>query len=125
MQGHAVYVSVLSRFEAELNGLYEGFKESAKIRNYAEELEIEVDPVRIIYSGNEKAVEFINGDAEGKGVRHAMLRLMYLREECGKGDLLLLWQSGETIVVDGMTKPMDKVSTAVFRHDVQGLQLLD
>jgi hypothetical protein len=115
----------LSSFEAELNGHYGGFKDSARLKNVAEEMEFKLNPTRVMRNDNEKAVEFLRGEAEGKGVRHATLRLWYLREEIMKGDLDFTWESGETIAVDPMTKPQDANSQERFRRDVQGLRLLE
>jgi hypothetical protein len=119
-----IYMS-LSSFEAELNGHYEGFKDSARLMNVAKEMEFKINPIREIRNDNEKAVEFLKGEAEGKGVRHATLRLWYLREEVMKGDLEFNWESGLTIAADPMTKPQDAIGQANYRRDVQGLRLLE
>jgi hypothetical protein len=118
------YIS-LSSFECELNGHFEGFKQSKNLFNIAKELEFQLNPVRIIRNDNEKAVDFINSNADGKGVRHAELRFWYLREECAKGEIDFHWESGATIAVDSMTKCQDQVTQARFRADVQGLKLLE
>jgi hypothetical protein len=108
-----------------LNGHFEGFKQSKYLFNVANEMEFKLNPIRLIRNDNEKAVDFINGNAEGKGVRHAELRFWYLREECAKGDVDFTWESGLTIAVDSMTKCQDQVTQARFRADVQGLKLLE
>jgi hypothetical protein len=66
-----------------------------------------VDPIRIIIGDNEKAIQFIRGEAEGKAIRHALRRFSFMREEFSKGNIDLLWLSGKSLVVYAMTKVVD------------------
>lgn len=114
----------LSSFEGEINGYFEGFKMSAREMNIAAELEYQIDPIRVITGDNEKAIQFIKGEAEGKGIRHAMRRFSYMREEYQKGNINFNWQPGDGLVVDGMTKPLDVEGFLKFRFDALGHGLL-
>jgi hypothetical protein len=115
----------LSSFEGEKNGYFESFRTSARYANIAREMSYKVDPVRVIIGDNEKAIQFIRGEAEGKGIRHALRRFSYMREEYTKGNIDLQWLSGKTLVVDAMTKVVDADSYRRFRGDVLGHALLE
>jgi hypothetical protein len=77
----------LSSFEGEINGYFESFKSSAREKNIASELGYEIDSVRVIIGDNEKGIQFIKSEAEGKGIRHAEKRFSYMREEMQLGDI--------------------------------------
>jgi hypothetical protein len=115
----------LSSFEGEINGYFESFKSSAREKNIASELGYEIDSVRVIIGDNEKGIQFIKSEAEGKGIRHAEKRFSYMREEMQLGDIDLQWRSGETLVVDSLTKPKDITSFIKFRRDILGHGLLE
>jgi hypothetical protein len=120
----ATQYMALSSFEGEINGYFESFKTSARYANIAKEMSYPVDPVRVIIGDNEKAIQFIRGEAEGKGIRHALRRFSYMREEYAKGTIDLQWLSGKTLIVDAMTKVVDVESFERFRNDVLGHTLL-
>jgi hypothetical protein len=121
----ATQYMALSSFEGEINGYFESFRTSAKFANIAKELSYPVEPMRVIVGDNEKAIQFIRGEAEGKGIRHALRRFSYMREEFLKGSIDLIWQSGKELVVDAMTKIVDVESFKRFRGDVLGHGLLN
>jgi Reverse transcriptase (RNA-dependent DNA polymerase) len=120
----ATQYMALSSFEGEINGYFESFRTSARYANIAKEMSYKVDPTRIIIGDNEKAIQFIKGEAEGKGIRHALRRFSYMREEFSKGNIDLQWQSGKSLVVDAMTKVVDVEAFQRFRSDVLGHALL-
>ena len=120
----ATQYMALSSFEGEINGYFESFRTSARYANIAKEMSYKMDPVRVIIGDNEKAIQFIKGEAEGKGIRHALRRYSYMREEYLKGNIDLQWLSGKELVVDAMTKVVDVESFKRFRHDVLGQALL-
>ena len=121
----ATQYMALSSFEGEINGYFESFRTSAKFANIAKELSYPIDPVRKVIGDNEKAIQFIRGEAEGKGIRHALRRFSYMREEFLKGSIDVLWQSGKDLVVDAMTKIVDVESYQRFRSNVLGHALLN
>jgi hypothetical protein len=120
----ATQYMALSSFEGEINGYFESFRTSARYANIAKEMSYKVDPIRIIVGDNEKAIQFIKGEAEGKGIRHALRRFSYMREEFSKGNIDLQWLSGKSLVVDAMTKVVDVEAFQRFRSDVLGHALL-
>jgi hypothetical protein len=120
----ATQYMALSSFEGEINGYFESFRTSARYSNIAKEMSYKVDPVRVIIGDNEKAIQFIKGEAEGKGIRHALRRFSYMREEFLKGNIDLQWLSGKVLVVDAMTKVVDVEAYQRFRSDVLGHALL-
>jgi hypothetical protein len=120
----ATQYMALSSFEGEINGYFESFRTSARYANIAKEMSYKVDPIRIIIGDNEKAIQFIKGEAEGKGIRHALRRFSYMREEFSKGNIDLQWLSGKSLVVDAMTKVVDVEAFQRFRSDVLGHALL-
>ena len=120
----ATQYMALSSFEGEINGYFESFRTSARYLNIAKEMSYKVDPVRVIIGDNEKAIQFIKGEAEGKGIRHALRRFSYMREEFLKGSIDLQWLSGKILVVDAMTKVVDVEAYQRFRSDVLGHALL-
>jgi hypothetical protein len=120
----ATQYMALSSFEGEINGYFESFRTSSRYGNIAKEMSYPVDPVRVIIGDNEKAIQFLKGDAEGKGIRHALRRYSYMREEFKKGNIDLRWESGKSLVVDAMTKVVDVESFLRFRSDVLGHALL-
>lgn len=115
----------LSSFESELNGYFEATKQLARYRNLLHELHFdEMAPMRRMIGDNEKAIEFIKGDAEGRGVRHALLRMNYMQEQYKLGDLDVQWKEGEGLTSDMGTKPGTGDQMRAHREDVQGLYLL-
>jgi hypothetical protein len=103
-------------------GLLEAFKSNAVTRNVLAELG-EYPQERTVFSDNEAMVNFVKGDAQGKGVKHAMLRLFYVREQVDRG-IELQWVSGKTILANPMTKAVGIEEHLRSAHDVQGLGLL-
>jgi hypothetical protein len=92
---------VLSSFEGELEGhingvrdneeksyciggMFEAFKQAASVMNLLIELD-EYPILRTIYADNEAMVNFVKGDAQGKGMKHASLRLWYVRQQLERG----------------------------------------
>jgi hypothetical protein len=114
----------LSSFEAEINGYFEMFKQSAKCANVASEMSYQVDPVRRMIGDNEKAIDFINGEAEGNGLRHAEKRFSYIRQEVLTGKVILQWVAGSTLIIDGMTKPITESDFRRYRSNILGHGLL-
>jgi hypothetical protein len=107
-----------------LSGLTEAFKSSAATLNILTELRQEVTIPRGIWSDNNSMVNFVNGEAQGKGIRHALLRLWYLREQVAKG-VVLKWMSGKEILANPMTKAVTREEYERHAKEVQGLLLLE
>jgi hypothetical protein len=80
--------------------------------------------MRHVESDNEKAVEWIRGEAEGSGMKHAEMKFHYMQDEYQKGGISVKWVSGKSIVCDAMTKVVPRRVHLAFRHDIQGLGLL-
>jgi hypothetical protein len=131
---------VLSSFEAELHGvdvgvcagerelqsivgLLEAFKSNAATRNVLAELG-EYPQSRKVFSDNEAMVNFVKGEAQAKGVKHAKLRLFYVRQEVERG-VVLGWMSGNGIISNAMTKAVSINEHLQTSHDIQGLALLE
>jgi lambda repressor-like predicted transcriptional regulator len=114
----------LSSFEAEINGYFEAFKLSARLTNVASELGCVIADEKLMFGDNEKGIEFLNGKAEGKGLRHALKRLSYLREELVKNAVKLSWCEGKTLIADALTKVVTVEIFENFRADALGWQLL-
>ena len=131
---------VLSSFEGELEGhefgaeanmqtthciggLAEAFKQGASVQNVLQEIK-QYPYARRIYADNEAMVDFVNGDAQGKGMKHASLRLWYIRQQIDRG-YTLDWTSGEFILANPMTKAVHVEEQDRHVIDVQGLKLLE
>jgi hypothetical protein len=131
---------VLSSFEGELeghgfgeeenretshsvSGLFEACKQAAAVGNILSELR-EYPPERKILADNEAMVNFVNGDAQGKGMKHASLRLWYIRQQLERG-YTLDWMSGTEILANPMTKAVHQEEQERHVKDVQGLKLLE
>ena len=76
-----------------------------------------------MYGDNEAMVDFVRGDAQGKGMKHASLRLWYIRQQIERG-YELNWMSGKTIPVNPMTKAVHQDEQERHVPDVQGHYLL-
>ena len=106
-----------------LEGVTRSFKTSARVSNILEELDVKPKR-RVIYGDNEKCIQFVKREVEGKNVRHANLRLWYLRQELSKQGVHYEWMSGPTLDVNAMTKPVKKDEIARLRWNVLGHALL-
>ena len=130
----------LSSFESELHGVHKGValgeqvniilsditeavKQAAGVANMVNEMGNNVSLTTTVYSDNKAMVDFVNGKGQAKGIKHAMLRLWYLREQIQKG-ISLVWAEGKTILANPMTKAVHQREFEVFRHEVQGYKLL-
>jgi hypothetical protein len=107
----------------ELEGVTQSFKTSARVKNVLTELE-RPGITRIIWGDNEKAIQFVKREVEGKNLRHANLRLWYIRSEVQKMQVEYLWISGKKLDVNAMTKPVQRSEIARLRWKVQGYKLL-
>jgi hypothetical protein len=79
---------------------------------------------RKIYGDNEKAIEFTKRQVESKNIRHANLRLWYLRQEMERGCVEYEWMSGKLLDVNAMTKPVGVDEITRLRWRVLGHQLI-
>ena len=132
---------VLSSFEGELEGvewaaknnssvdeklniaaMTESFKQSAMVTNVIMELGKFVN-TRKVFSDNEAMINFVNGKAQGKGMKHATLRLWYMRGQINRG-YELLWMSGKMILADGMTKCLPITEQEAHVKEVMGHRML-
>jgi hypothetical protein len=101
-----------------ISGLTEGFKQAAGIQNIL--MELNQEPMdRQIYSDNEAMVRFVNGEAQGKGMKHASLRLWYMRQQVERG-YKLDWMSGKEILANPMTKAVYREEQEKHVFDVMG-----
>jgi hypothetical protein len=107
----------------ELEGVSQSFKTSARVGNVLTELE-RPGVQRLVWGDNEKAIQFVKREVEGKNLRHANLRLWYLRSELQKMQVEYLWISGKKLDVNAMTKPVQKSEMARLRWKVLGHKLL-
>jgi hypothetical protein len=114
---------VVTKTKWNLEGVTRSFKTSSRVANYLSELNISNIP-RVIYGDNEKCIEFVKRQVEGKNVRHANLRLWYLRQELGRAKVRYEWMSGLKLDVNAMTKPVSKDEMNRLRWNVLGHQLL-
>jgi Reverse transcriptase (RNA-dependent DNA polymerase) len=101
-----------------ISGLTEGFKQAAGIQNIL--MELNQEPIeRRIYSDNLAMVKFVNGEAQGKGMKHAALRLWYMRQQVDRG-YSLEWMAGADILADPMTKAVRRELQEKHVWDVLG-----
>jgi hypothetical protein len=107
----------------ELEGVTHSFKTSARISNILTEFQQNGVP-RVIYGDNEKAIEFIKREVESKNIRHANLRLWYMRQELERGGVKYEWKSGKLLEVNAMTKPVGVDELTRLRWSVLGHSLL-
>jgi hypothetical protein len=116
----------------DLQGVTNAFKSTARVVNELIELEYPLDSMkhdttpyeRIIYGDNEKAITFIRSETEGKNVRHADLRLWYLREEIRLNRIDYQYYKGTKLNVNAMTKVVNEAEQARFTWDIMGHALL-
>lgn len=131
---------LLSTFESELHGVDRGVEQSASVHicltdvteamkqaagvaNMATEMGA-IGLMTTVYSDNKAMVDYVNGRGQAKGIKHALLRLWYLREQVMKG-INLEWVEGITILANPMTKAVHQTEHFAYRLDVQGYHLLD
>jgi hypothetical protein len=91
----------------------------------ASEMGFDIDQVQLIYGDNEKAIEYLNGTAQGKGMRHAQKRLSYMRDDLAMSKIKLIWMSGKSLIVDALTKVTTHECYENFRYDAMGWQMLE
>lgn len=106
-----------------LDGVSRSFKTSARVANILTELDISAVK-RVIYGDNEKCIQFCKREVEGKNVRHAELRLWYIRQELQQQGVLYEWMPGNKLDVNAMTKPVGIEELTRMRWNVLGHQLL-
>jgi hypothetical protein len=116
----------LSSFEGEIGGLFESFRHSARMRNFWAEIDGESQSVldRVIECDNASAVNWICGNADGSGIKHAEMKYYYMQEEYKSGGVDVRWIQGTDMVCDAMTKVVPRRNFESFRHDIQGIGLL-
>jgi hypothetical protein len=101
-----------------IGGLTEAFKQAAGIQNVL--MELNQEPMeRQIYSDNDAMVKFVNGQAQGKGMKHAALRLWYMRQQVDRG-YNLNWMAGIDILANPMTKAVRREEQVRHVRDVMG-----
>jgi len=114
-------VAVATKFV--IGGLTEAFKQTAATVNVLHELEIYPESRRV-FSDNEAMVDFVNGEAQAKAMRHASLRLWYMRQCVNRG-FTLDWMSGLDICANPMTKAVFQEEHRRHVYDVLGHALLE
>ena len=103
--------TVLSSFEAELDSITSTIKHLLRVNNILSELQIYQDNIPpIIYTDNQAVIAFATNLNVPKNVRHMELRMWYIREHILAGTFTLLYQPGQSIISDKITKPQDKAS---------------
>jgi hypothetical protein len=107
----------------EIDGVAHSFKTSSRVSNVLTEMEQHGVP-RIIYGDNEKAIEFVKREVETKNIRHANLRLWYMRVELANGGVLYEWKSGKLLEVNALTKPVKVDEQTRLRWSILGHKLL-
>jgi hypothetical protein len=110
----------LSSLEGELNGYYKGMKTEASVRLFFEAFEFFINRVSTMKGDNLKCIEGINSDATLEGVRHAQIRVSYMREKIMSGDIELIFVPGKSLAIDGLTKVQDQDGQASMREYVLG-----
>jgi hypothetical protein len=110
----------------DLQGTTNAFKTTARVVNELTELEYPVagDYPRTILGDNEKAITFIRSETEGKNVRHADLRLWYVRGQIRHSRVDYRWHQGTLLNVNAMTKVVNLQEQARFTWDIMGHALL-
>ena len=78
---------------------------------------------RHVYSDNEAMINFVNGEGQGRGMKHATLRLWYMRQQVDRG-YTLEWLSGKVILANPMTKAVDRKEQFLHKQEVLGQLLL-
>jgi hypothetical protein len=126
-KGKAGVAVALSSFNAEIGSMYEGVITGARIRNILEEFNQfqKFNQVRLLINDNEKAVDFMNSNSPGSGMRHAELRFHYIRECIQKQEVECIWNKGIDLVADPVTKCKGGADMRAFTYDIQGLTLLE
>jgi hypothetical protein len=110
----------LSSLEGELNGYFKVMKLEAIIRLFFEPFMFPLERKSIMFGDNQKCIEGINGNATMEGVRHALIRVSYMREKIESGDISLEFVAGKSLAVDGLTKVQDMIGQASLREYVMG-----
>ena len=130
---------MLSTFESELHGVDKGVHKSEEVRLYLTDITeavkqaagvsnmvVEMSNLHLtttVHSDNKAMVDFVNGKGQAKGIKHALLRLWYLREQIQKG-INLVWVEGKTILANPMTKAVHQSEHDIYTRNVQGYNLL-
>jgi hypothetical protein len=122
LEGHVMGVEENEKASYSIGGIFEAFKQAAGVMNILKELG-EYDVKRTVYADNEAMVNFVNGEAHGKGMKHASLRLWYIRQQTDRG-YELYWMSGTQILANPMTKAVHQDEQERHLWDVQGRGLL-
>ena len=123
LDGHAYGLDDNKDKSFMIAGLFEAYKQAATVMNILMELK-EYPAERNLFADNEAMINFVNGEANGKGMKHAALRLWYVRQQKDRG-YKLTWMSGLEIVANGLTKALHQAEFEAFVKDIQGHRLLE
>jgi hypothetical protein len=123
LEGHVLGVKDNEEKNYCIGGLFEAFKQAAVVMNVLNELD-EYPVLRTVYADNEAMVNFVKGDAQGKGMKHASLRLWYIRQQIDRG-YELEWMAGTEILANPMTKAVHQDEQERHVRDVQGYGLFE
>jgi hypothetical protein len=115
--------TVTDKLKWNLEGVTRSFKTSARVSNILHEMDIK-NIKRIIYGDNEKCIQFVKREVEGKNVRHANLRLWYIRQELSRAGVQYEWMPGAKLDVNAMTKPVKTDELNRLRWNILGHSLL-
>ncbi len=105
----AIVSVCLSSFEAELDAACSAIKAVTRVKNILTELGVRIDGQALLECDNEAMINFIEGRATAKGVRHMELRKWYVREMKKKEEIKIQHKSGAILDADKLTKPTERV----------------
>ena len=108
----------------DLEGVTTSFKTSARVGNTLSEFGVGDRVRRVIWGDNEKAIQFVKGEVEAKNLRHANLRLWYMRKELATAQIEYKWISGKKLDVNGITKAVGIDEVCRMRWCILGHRLL-
>ncbi len=109
----------LSTFEAELEALTAVTKMVKWVKLLICVIIGEVKKA-VIYVDNETTISFVNNVVEVKAARHMELRMYWVREEIGKGNVRVEYMEGEILPADMLTKVVSRTRFRGFLKDLQG-----
>lgn len=114
-----------SSFEAELEGMYRGFKSIRRIQNILDDMGIETEQKPILFCDNYTAVNFVKSLNNPKNSRHMELRLFYIRELYENQRIEVKFITGNDMIADTGTKAKD--FDTIFRSNriIMGLHHSD
>lgn len=120
----ATQSTVLSSYEAELDGVSSGLKMMRQVENLLIELLEKDRDVPVHRNDNDGMINWVKGEGPGKGTKHMNLRLFYVRELMVSNQTDLLYIKREQLTADGLTKAKSRKEFVEFRHDLLGHELL-